>query len=226
MNTLIITHWWSSFSPRLRINFESHVIFPYYTPHTTPDFHWPWPTGQPARIKIWLNFFECDSREKNNGADIRTRPIWSSTISEVDLITKNSQIDWQQCSTWRGKRSWDQVADLWWQRSLQMMMTHTGNLSSLRWQEVARRQGAEEVAVIWAYSVALVWLLRFVSKRFVNEIINWLDYQSNISKSLIIKAFDNQAQEPNNQINQSWRKSLICSLGKNRTDRKKSNTNC
>jgi hypothetical protein len=26
---------------------------------------------------------------------IRTRPIWSSTISEVDLITKNSQIDWQ-----------------------------------------------------------------------------------------------------------------------------------
>jgi hypothetical protein len=56
--------------------------------------------------------------------------------------------------------------------SSSMMMTHTGNLSSLRWQEVARRQGAEEVAVIWAYSVALVWLLRFVSKRFVNEIIN------------------------------------------------------
>ena len=78
--------------------------------------------------------------------------------------------------------------------SSSMMMTHTGNLSSLRWQEVARRQGAEEVAVIWAYSVALVWLLRFVSKRFLNEIINWLDYQSNISKSLITKAFDNQAQ--------------------------------
>ena len=40
-------------------------------------------------------------------SDIRTRPIWSSTISEVDLITKNSQIDWQECNNWRGKRSWD-----------------------------------------------------------------------------------------------------------------------
>jgi hypothetical protein len=129
---------------------------------------------------------------------------------------------------------------LWWQRSLQMMMTHTGNLSSLRWQEVARRQGAEEVAVIWAYSVALVWLLRFVSKRFVNEInqLTWLSikylkkldhqslWQSSPALFLVIKGFHNQAQEPNNQINQSWRKSLICSLEKNRTDRKKSNTNC
>jgi len=29
-----------------------------------------------------------------------------------------------------------------------MMMTHTGNASSLRWQEVGRRKGAEEVVVI------------------------------------------------------------------------------
>ena len=52
------------------------------------------------------------------------------------------------------------------------MMTHTGNTSSLRWQEVGRRKGVEEVVVIWAYSVALVWLCLFVSKRFVNVIIN------------------------------------------------------
>jgi hypothetical protein len=37
-----------------------------------------------------------------------------------------------------------------------MTMIHTGNTSSLRWQEVGRRQGPEEVVVIWAYSVALV----------------------------------------------------------------------
>jgi hypothetical protein len=52
-----------------------------------------------------------------------------------------------------------------------MMMTHTGNASSLRLQEVGRRQGAAEVVVIWAYSVALVCIHGFVSKRFVNEII-------------------------------------------------------
>jgi hypothetical protein len=40
-----------------------------------------------------------------------------------------------------------------------MMMTHTGNASSLQWQEVGRRKGAKEVVVIWAYSVALVWLV-------------------------------------------------------------------
>jgi hypothetical protein len=40
--------------------------------------------------------------------------------------------------------------------------------------------------------VVLVWLVWFVSKRFVNEIIKWLDYQSSISKSLIIKGIDNQ----------------------------------
>jgi hypothetical protein len=33
-----------------------------------------------------------------------------------------------------------------------------------------------------------------VSKRVVNEIIKGIDYQSSISKSLIIKVFDNQAQ--------------------------------
>jgi hypothetical protein len=37
-----------------------------------------------------------------------------------------------------------------------MMMTHTGNASILQWQEVGRKKGAEEVVVIWAYSVALV----------------------------------------------------------------------
>jgi hypothetical protein len=40
-----------------------------------------------------------------------------------------------------------------------MMMTHTGNASSLQWQEVGRRKGAKEPVVIWAYSVALVWLV-------------------------------------------------------------------
>jgi hypothetical protein len=40
-----------------------------------------------------------------------------------------------------------------------MMMTHTGNASSLQCQEVGRRKGVKAVVVIWAYSVALVWLV-------------------------------------------------------------------
>jgi hypothetical protein len=40
-----------------------------------------------------------------------------------------------------------------------MMMTHTGNASNLQCQEVGRRKGAKELVVIWAYSVALVWLV-------------------------------------------------------------------
>jgi hypothetical protein len=124
-----------------------------------------------------------------------------------------------------------EIADLWRQRSLHlMMMAHTGNASSLRWSELGRRKGVEEVVVTWAYSVALVCLLLFVSKRFVNEIIKWLDYQSNISKRLIIKGLDNQTQvykyvcliiksldtqvqKLHNQINQYPRKSLISYLG-------------
>ena len=35
-----------------------------------------------------------------------------------------------------------------------MMMTHTGNASSLQCQEVGRRKGAKEVVVAWSYSVA------------------------------------------------------------------------
>ena len=31
--------------------------------------------------------------------------------------------------------------------------------SSLRWQEVGWRKGAEEAVAMWAYSVALVWLV-------------------------------------------------------------------
>jgi hypothetical protein len=40
-------------------------------------------------------------------SDIRTRPIWNNTISEVDWITKNSLVDWQQCNKWRGGCSWE-----------------------------------------------------------------------------------------------------------------------
>ena len=40
-----------------------------------------------------------------------------------------------------------------------MMMTHTGNTSNLQCQEVGRRKGAKELVVIWAYSVALVWIV-------------------------------------------------------------------
>jgi hypothetical protein len=41
-----------------------------------------------------------------------------------------------------------------------MMMTHTGSTSNIQCQEsVGRRKGAKEVVVIWAYSVALVWLV-------------------------------------------------------------------
>ena len=104
-----------------------------------------------------------------------------------------------------------------------MMMTHTGNASSLQCQEVGRRNGAKDLVVIWSYSVDLVWLVWFVSKCFVNEIImiiikhlKKLDYQRAWSSSpnlcLIIKCFDNQVQEPNNQINQYPKKSLISFL--------------
>jgi hypothetical protein len=51
------------------------------------------------------------------------------------------------------------------------MMTHTGNASNLQCQEVGRRKGPKDLVVIWAYSVALVWIVWFVNKRFVNEII-------------------------------------------------------
>ena len=36
--------------------------------------------------------------------DIRTRPIWRITMSQLELITKNLQIDCQQCSISTGKR--------------------------------------------------------------------------------------------------------------------------
>ena len=50
-------------------------------------------------------------------------------------------------------------------------------------------------ALLWGCSFSLlVWIVWFVSKRFANEIIKWLDYQSNISKSLIIKSIDDQFQ--------------------------------
>ncbi len=104
-------------------------------------------------------------------------------------------------------RPWNTIPCCWLvmtKESSPMMMTHTGNASSLRWQEVGRRQGAEEVVVIWAYSVALVCLLGFVSNRFVIEIIKWLDYRSNLAESLIIKCFDNQAQ-----LSVWWSKVLI-----------------
>ncbi len=40
-----------------------------------------------------------------------------------------------------------------------VMMTHTGNASSLQCQEVGRRKGIKELVVVWAYSVALVRLV-------------------------------------------------------------------
>jgi hypothetical protein len=40
-----------------------------------------------------------------------------------------------------------------------MIMTYTGNASNLQCQEVGRRKGAKELAVIWAYSVALVCIV-------------------------------------------------------------------
>ncbi len=66
----------------------------------------------------------------------------------------------------------------WWWR-----IQETQVIYSVR-RLVGRRKGAKELVVIWAYSVALVWLVWFVSKRFVNEIImniikylKKLDYQ-------------------------------------------------
>ena len=52
-----------------------------------------------------------------------------------------------------------------------MMMTHTGNTSSLQCQEVGRRKWVKDLVVIWAYSVVLVRFVCFVSKRFGNVII-------------------------------------------------------
>jgi hypothetical protein len=83
-----------------------------------------------------------------------------------------------------------------------------------------------QVVVIWAYSVSLVWVVWFVSKRFVNEIIMII---INHLKRLIIKWLDNQTQisvwlsnplminprNPimhHNQINQYPPKSLISFL--------------
>ncbi len=40
-----------------------------------------------------------------------------------------------------------------------MMMTHTGNTSSLQRQEVDWRMEVREVIVIWTYSVVLVWFV-------------------------------------------------------------------
>ena len=39
--------------------------------------------------------------------NIRTLPIWRITMSQLELITKNLQIDWHQCSISTGKRGWD-----------------------------------------------------------------------------------------------------------------------
>jgi hypothetical protein len=55
---------------------------------------------------LLFDMLRAQCQHADLSSDIRTPPIWSSTISEVDLITKNSQIDWQECNNWRGKRSW------------------------------------------------------------------------------------------------------------------------
>jgi hypothetical protein len=70
------------------------------------------------------------------------------------------------------KRTMDKTLEITWKASINttlptcddkevftMMMTHTGNTSSLQCQEVGRRKGAKVVVVIWTYSVALVWLV-------------------------------------------------------------------
>jgi hypothetical protein len=70
------------------------------------------------------------------------------------------------------KKTMDKTLEITWKTSINttlptchdkgvftMMRTHTGNTSSLQCQEVGRRKGAKAVVVIWAYSVALVWLV-------------------------------------------------------------------
>jgi hypothetical protein len=47
------------------------------------------------------------------------------------------------------------------------------------------------VVVIWSYSVVLVWLVWFVSKRFVNEIIMVI---INHLKKFVYQGLDNQTQ--------------------------------
>ena len=80
------------------------------------------------------------------------------TFKESKLWTRPWKTHWRQ-------QSMPNCRLLMTKESSPMMMTHTGNASSLRWQEVGRRKSAEEVVVIWTYSVALVWLVWYVSKR-------------------------------------------------------------
>ncbi len=58
----------------------------------------------------------------------------------------------------------------------------------------------------------MTWLSSCQSNISKSLIIKGLDNQAQLSKylCLIIKGFDNQAQEPNNQINQYLKKSLTC----------------
>ena len=48
-------------------------------------------TNPCERLVLDMLCAQCQNADLSS--DIRTRPIWSSTISEVDLITKNSQVD-------------------------------------------------------------------------------------------------------------------------------------
>ena len=187
-----------------------------------------WWVGNPAsapntRNRWSLATAACIVPGADSLSDIWTRPIGSSTTSEVDQITKKSQIDWQEYSIWRGKCGWD----------LQQMglmgawhcLAHATFLLSLQKRTYAATwslsSGLSKRIELWP-----VWLVWFVNKRFVNKItssqMTWLsmkylkkldyqrlDDQTKTSKYLWL---DKQAQKLNNQTNEYPQKSLILSL--------------
>ena len=60
---------------------------------------WRWP----VIVEFGMHFSQC--LDVDLSSDIRTRPILRIIISQLELITKNSQIDWQQWII--GKTDWD-----------------------------------------------------------------------------------------------------------------------
>jgi hypothetical protein len=146
------------------------------------------------RSKRWPNN-GADRRVQGRGAQITVPTSPSSVITAAQSYP--SGFESQQVMSLSRKVLWTRPWKTHWihqsirccrlvmtKESSPMMMTHTGNTSSLQCQEVGRRKGSKELVVIWVWSVDLVWLFWFVRKRFVNEIImiiiknlKKLDYQ-------------------------------------------------
>ena len=101
-----------------------------------------------------------------------------------------SGLTWQ-LSIWRRDRaslffSWKTA---WWSQEKTLGQDPGQHIEGINQYQIVDMWRQRSLHRWWWH--CLVW---FVSKRFVNKIIKWLDYQSNISKTLIIKGLDNQDQ--------------------------------